>query len=249
MRAALEGKSGTLLGKDYRGVEVLAAYGPVPHLGWGLVAKIDASEFRSPLLKAAEIIAAMVMLLVVGGGLLIVQIGRPLIRQLEQSQERLDLAIQGTSHGLWDWPDVSKDEQWWSPKLYELIGYATDEVTPGFSHLKAFLHPDDVGRLVTAVDAHVNQRIPHDIEFRLRTKSGEYRWFRGRAKAIWDAEGHPIRMSGSIEEIDKQKQAEEALQQSNDELQAIYDGMVDGFSLRTLKRGSSSERMLQSARC
>ena len=115
------------------------------------------------------------------------------------------------------------------PKLYELLGYATDEVTPSFSHFKAFLHPDDVDRLVATVDAHLNQHIPHDIECRLRMKSGEYRWFRGRAKAIWDAKGNPIRMSGSIEDIDKQKQAEGALRQSNNELQAIYDGMVDGI--------------------
>ncbi len=228
MRAALDGKTGTLLGKDYRGVEVLAAYAPVPHLGWGLVAKIDASEFRSPLLKATVAAISVVMLLVIGGGLLIVQLGKPLIRNLEHSQERLDLAIQGTSHGLWDWPDVSKDEQWWSPKLYELVGYATDGLTPSLTHFKAFLHPDDIDRLVASIGVTLNQRIPHDIEFRLRTKSGEYRWFRGRAKAIWNAEGNPIRMSGSIEDINKQKQAEEALRQSNEELQAIYDGMVDG---------------------
>ena len=227
-RKALEGNTGTLVGKDYRGIEVLAAYAPVPNWNWGIVVKIDTSELRSPLLTTAVAAISVVMLLVIGGGLLIVQLGRPLIRDLEQSHERLDLAIQGTSNGLWDWPDVTKDEQWWSPKLYELVGYATDEVTPSFSHFKAFLHPDDVDRLVAAVDAHLNQRIPHDIECRLRMKSGEYRWFRGRAKAIWDAEGNPIRMSGSIEDIDKQKQAEEALQQSNDELQAIYDGMVDG---------------------
>jgi PAS domain S-box-containing protein len=228
-RKALEGKIGTLVGKDYRGIEVLAAYAPVPNWNWGIVVKIDASELRSPLLTTAVAAISLVTLLVIGGGLLTVQLGRPLIRDLEQSHEHLDLAIQGTSHGLWDWPDVTKDEQWWSPKLYELVGYATDEVTPSFSHFKAFLHPDDVGQLVAAVDAHLNQRLPHDVETRLRTKSGEYRWFRGRAKAIWDAEGNPIRMSGSIEDIDKQKQAEEALRQSNDELQAIYDGMADGI--------------------
>ena len=228
-RKALEGNAGTLVGEDYRGIEVLAAYAPVPNWNWGIVVKIDASELRSPLLTTAVAAISVVMLLVVVGGLLIVQFGKPLIRELEQSNERLDLAIQGSSNGMWDWPDVTKDEQWWSPKLYELVGYATDEVTPSFSQFKAFLHPDDVDPLVGAVDGHLNQRIPHDIECRLRTKSGKYRWFRGRAKAIWDANGNPIRMSGSIEDIDKLKQAEEALRQSNDELQAIYDGMADGI--------------------
>ncbi|MGD0516961.1 MAG: ATP-binding protein [Thermoguttaceae bacterium] len=221
MRKALEGKTGTLVGKDYRGIEVLAAYAPVPKWNWGIVVKIDTSELRSPLLTTAVVAISVAMLLVIGGSLLIVQLGRPLIRDIEQSHERLGLAIRGASNGLWDWPDVTKNEQWWSPKLYELVGYATDEVMPSFSQFKAFLHPDDVDRLVAAVDAHLNQHIPHDIECRLRTKSGEYRWFRGRAKAVWDAEGNPIRMSGSIEDIDKQKQAEWRRLRSISRLEAV----------------------------
>jgi PAS domain S-box-containing protein len=65
------------------------------------------------------------------------------------------------------------------------------------------------------------------IEHRLRT-NGECRWLRGRAKAIWNAVANPLQMSGSIEEIDKRKEAEEALRQGNIELQSIFDGMADG---------------------
>ena len=48
MRLALQGRSGTLFGRDYRGIEVLAAYAPVPGLHWGIVAKVDASEIERP---------------------------------------------------------------------------------------------------------------------------------------------------------------------------------------------------------
>jgi len=89
MRKALEGKTGTLVSKDYRGVAVLAAYAPVPDLNWGIVAKIDASEIESPLLRTTVVIMSVVMVLVIGGGTLIVQLGRPLMRELELSQQKL----------------------------------------------------------------------------------------------------------------------------------------------------------------
>jgi two-component system CheB/CheR fusion protein len=235
IRKALEGKSGTLLGKDYRGIDVLAAYAPVPDLHWGIVAKVDASEIEAPLLRTSVVALSVVMLLVLGGCLLITHLGRPLLRDLEQSQQRFDLALRGTSSGLWDWPDVNRDEQWWSPRLYELAGYGAGEITSSLSQFRVLLHPNDVARARQAMEAHFHARVPYDMEYRLRTKGGEYRWFRIRGQALWDSQGKPLRMSGFLDDIDKQKKAEEALWQSNAELQAMYDGMADGLLIADLE--------------
>jgi signal transduction histidine kinase/ActR/RegA family two-component response regulator len=83
MRKALQGHSGTIIGIDYRGKEVLAAYAFIPRLKWGIDAKIDISEIRAPFLKSTSILIVMVLILVVGGSFLIVRLGRPLIQDLE----------------------------------------------------------------------------------------------------------------------------------------------------------------------
>ncbi len=54
-------------------------------------------------------------------------------KKIKQSQERFDLAIKGTNDGIWDWPDVTQDLQWWSPQFYRLLGYQSDELPPSFS--------------------------------------------------------------------------------------------------------------------
>ena len=72
MQKALEGQSGSIIGKDYRGKEVLAAFAPIPHLNWGIDAKIDISEVLSPFLKYTAILVATVMIMVIGGSFLIV---------------------------------------------------------------------------------------------------------------------------------------------------------------------------------
>lgn len=49
MRLALEGHDGTVIGRDYRGVSVIAAYQSIPSMDWGLVVKMDKAEAFTPL--------------------------------------------------------------------------------------------------------------------------------------------------------------------------------------------------------
>jgi len=139
-------------------------------------------------------------------------------RALRESEERFDLAVKGSSDGLWDWPDISKDEQWWSLQWYELMEYNDGEIKAGFSKFTSFLHQDDFVRVSEAIRTHFDEHEPFDLEYRLKTKSGEYRWFRGRGQALWDDNGNAVRMSGSIQDITVRKEAEEERKRLTNEL-------------------------------
>jgi two-component system sensor histidine kinase/response regulator len=76
------------------------------------------------------------------------------------------------------------------------------------------VHPDDLPRVNAAQQAHLLRREPYNIELRLRTKQGDYKWFVSRGQAEWDPAGQPLRMSGSITDITERRQAELALQAS-----------------------------------
>lgn len=136
---------------------------------------------------------------------------------LRASEERYQVAVRGSSDGIWDW-NVLTNDMYYSPRFKELLGYEDHEVANTFTSLVSRLHADDERDFKTAVDAHLGRNSPYDVEYRLRTKSGHYRWFRARGQAVWNEEGLPVRMAGSVTDITENKTAEKALANAAAEL-------------------------------
>jgi PAS domain S-box-containing protein len=90
MRQALLGRSGTVIGLDYRGEVVMAAHEPVAELDMGIVAKIDLSEIRAPFLRAGSIAALFIILVVLAGASLFIRVTNPMTRQLERRTMELE---------------------------------------------------------------------------------------------------------------------------------------------------------------
>ena len=134
--------------------------------------------------------------------------------KLKDSEERFALAIRGSGYGLWDWPDTDRDEVWWSPRLYEMLGYQDGEIESSLDNFNMLLHPEDRPKVHDSIDTHLKNGDMYDIEIRMETKSGAYRLFRTCGAAIKNAEGRPVRMSGSLVDISDRKQAKKALLES-----------------------------------
>lgn len=131
-------------------------------------------------------------------------------KSLENSERRFNLAVQGTTAGVWDWLDITADIQWWSPRFFKLLGYEPKEIHPSLETFTELLHPDDQEMTFKLVDRHLKRKSPFNVEYRLKTKSGKYRWFLGSGQATWDSSGSPLRMVGTIIDIHSRKMAEEA---------------------------------------
>lgn len=129
---------------------------------------------------------------------------------LRASEERYQVAVRGSSDGIWDW-NVLTNDMYYSPRFKELLGYEDHEIANVFSSLSSRLHGDDARMFTEAVEAHLTGRRPYDVEYRLRTKTGRYRWFRARGQAVWNEQGLAVRMAGSITDITEKRTAEEAL--------------------------------------
>ncbi|ATX80029.1 hypothetical protein Ga0123461_1616 [Mariprofundus aestuarium] len=93
MRRALRGESGTVIGEDYRGKMVLAAYEPVSELNLGIVAKIDLKEIQRPFIQAGAWAIIATLLLVAIGSWLFQRVTEPVVRQLETRNRELNDAL------------------------------------------------------------------------------------------------------------------------------------------------------------
>ncbi|MCG6970240.1 MAG: diguanylate cyclase [Gammaproteobacteria bacterium] len=93
MQRALQGRSGIMAGKDYRGVKVLAAYEPVGVFGWGLVAKIDYSELEAPFIRAGIHSAVFGLLVILVGTWMFRRISSPLIYSVEKTESQLNTIL------------------------------------------------------------------------------------------------------------------------------------------------------------
>jgi PAS domain S-box-containing protein len=143
---------------------------------------------------------------------------RQMREELASGHERLNLAMQGTSAGLWDW-DLKAGTIYRSPRLQEMLG---DHAVDGSNHMD-LVHPDDRGRMQDMVRAHLRGRTPYDIELRVRRADGRYAWLHSRGQAVWDSSGRAVRMAGSSEDVTVRKTIELALEESRAALRNVAE--------------------------
>lgn len=140
-------------------------------------------------------------------------------RELEVANERFDLVLAGSSVGIWDRPDIEEDDEYWSDRLFELLGYEPGEIQASASLFFDLVHPDD---RPTFNQNQAKRRASgelFDTEFRLRHKSGDYRWYRASGKASVGRAGRRTRMVGSVQDIDDRKKAEQRVRHVNEDLE------------------------------
>lgn len=151
--------------------------------------------------------------------------------KLLESKHRFDLAVQGSSAGIWDWADVNEDAHWWSTKLFELLGYKHGEINPSINNLKILAHPEDLTNMSETLINHLKQKSPFKVECRLKDKTGYYKWFLISGQAEWDGRGTPSRMVGSIIDINLSKEAEQLIMESEKKFRGIFENSAVGIAL------------------
>ena len=141
-------------------------------------------------------------------------------------EERLELAIRGSSDGLWDW-NLQTAEVHFSPRFYELLGLTKNDTFIDRQDIFiGLIHPEDRDPYKKAVDAHLEKGNRFETVTRIRSNQGEWRWFRIRGEAAKERDGVPTRMAGTISDITPQKAAEEKL------ARAVVTDQLTGLSNR-----------------
>ncbi|BAZ48701.1 serine/threonine protein kinase and signal transduction histidine kinase with GAF and PAS/PAC sensor [Nostoc sp. NIES-4103] len=147
---------------------------------------------------------------------------------LQTSEERLRLALTASNQGLYDF-DLKTEERIVNPEYALMLGYDPATFHETIPEWIARLHPDDRESVVATYRACITGEIPNfQVEYRLRTQDGQWKWIRSVGKIVtWNESGEPIRALGVVTDINDRKQAEAALQASEAELRALFSAIPD----------------------
>ena len=128
---------------------------------------------------------------------------------LRKKTEVYELVLASTHDAIWDW-DVSNHSVFFSQRWKEMRGFAENEVSNGEEEWASNIHPDDVDRVMAAVQYHFKEKTEFfEEEYRILIKDGSYKWIIDRGIVQRDDAGNVVRMVGAESDITERKKAEE----------------------------------------
>ncbi|WP_276373888.1 PAS domain-containing protein [Chryseolinea sp. H1M3-3] len=111
------------------------------------------------------------------------------------------------------------------------LGWTWEEIEAmGKNLIFQLVHPDDVENLTQW--SNERSRTVKDAEYRLRTKSGEWRWFHSRDTVFQkDEKGNVTQIIGVAQDITERKKIEEALKESEQRFRTLQEASFGGIGL------------------
>ncbi len=155
--------------------------------------------------------------------------------EARKHRRELELTVNATTDGLWKWNFLTNEMEF-SPRYYTMLGYEPNEFPADFDNWKALIHPHDLDHaLSVAAEFLETKQDSYENEFRLRTKSGKYRWIKATARVVERTrDGEAVRMIGNHQDVTEHKLMERALKKSEHEKSIILDSTTEMFAIYDL---------------
>ncbi len=144
--------------------------------------------------------------------------------ELRRVEERFELALHASQAGLWDW-NIRTGEMYTSPDRREFLDYRSGNGTGEIGGLARKIHPEDRPRVLQVLNDHLAGRTEeYRIEYRIREEDGSWSWYLDRGRVVErDERNMPVRMTGTHQNITRQKQQAEALEAVRRQLHEAVD--------------------------
>lgn len=215
MRLALSGKSGTIVGLDYRGVLVLAAYEPVAVLDLGIVAKIDLSEINTPFVNAGIVGVSVGLIFILMGTALFWFISNPILHNIKEEKEKYHNLFEGTNDIILIIDAETKNILDFNTQAIKQLGYTQEEL---LSLEFKNIYPSSDEQLNETTEGRIFEHI-------LLTKDGRKIPVEISSQVNQYNNQQVIQLSAR--NITQRKKAEAELRATTSHLQALFDALPD----------------------
>jgi len=154
-------------------------------------------------------------------------------KKLLQKHEQLELVLEGSNIGWVDW-NMALNTEKYNSILPNLLGYTEDEMPKTTSWWENSTHPDDLAQVKLDLQNHFDGKTEFFVnKHRLKTKSGEWKWFFEHGKVIErDTNGKPVRMIGTLRDINEQQKAQNTILLNENKFRTIFENapiLIDSF--------------------
>jgi PAS domain S-box-containing protein len=122
------------------------------------------------------------------------------------------MALEASELGLWDW-NIATGQIYYNPRWKQMLGYEVEEIENHPQSFARLVHPEDLPRVMANLSGCLSGRTDtYKVEFRMRCKSGEWKWILDRGQVCdRDEWGNPTRMAGTHTDISDKKAAAASL--------------------------------------
>lgn len=156
-------------------------------------------------------------------------LNRQLLNEKEQAV-KLEYAWTGNL-GNWYW-DIKTNRVTFNPLKVITLGYGAEEIPENvtYQYFTEMLHPDDYQKTMDAMMDHLyNSASVYEVEYRIRTKDGNYKWYYDRGKITkYNDEGKPLFVAGIVFDITEKKELQLEMEYKN--VLLLEQTMVDDLT-------------------
>ncbi len=149
--------------------------------------------------------------------------------RLRLANERFELAASAVNCLIYDW-NIEQDTVERTEGLTRILGYSLAEAQPTGSWWCELVHPEDLQRVQEEAVVALANSDRYTAEYRIRNQDNHYIYLLDQGIVVQrDADGNPLRLVGSTTDISERKQAEKAVQASEERLRSFVKANVVGI--------------------
>ena len=156
---------------------------------------------------------------------------------LRESRATLAVAQRIARMGNWDW-DLTTDTVTWSDEMYRIFDVEPDTFTPTHEWVLQAVHPEDRELVVRSVNDAIYNKKTYHLDYRIVLPTGAVRTLTARAEVTYDAQGNPLHMVGTNQDVTWRIEAEQALRSSEEKFSKAFPASPDSLVIPRAEDGT-----------
>lgn len=156
--------------------------------------------------------------------------------ELHYNEKRFSTFLETSNDAIWE--ESNDGARWFSERWFEITGFSPKDMDE-IEHMDHLIHPSDREKVHKLVAEHIRNKTPYySCEYRIRTKSGEYKWIKAKGKVLHSDENNTYRMIGVHMDLSEINEYKEKLQHvaQHDQLTGLQNRLALNNKMQALMK-------------